>query len=294
MGASRPSPTPALKRTLVRPGAPRPDPVDGAFVATRLTTLVHELSNLLDGSMRIVALAKRSVDASQHPDTRTDNLCPEQLSRQLDTVRAAMVQMADLVRSSAIGLSEGGSAGMRTMSFGSTASVAEAVGHAVDVMMPLADECRVQVDVHVASELSGIPAGPIYPVVVNGVKNAIESIQRVGETFVGGCVIVRAWLQPASGTRSAEIVIDISDDGQGVRARARRKGEDDGQDMFSLGFSTKPGGSGIGLALSKDVISQLGGSITLRPKAKDPHSGRCGAVLTISYPMPNWGQRAVG
>jgi signal transduction histidine kinase len=283
----------------VRPAGITPDPVDAAFVATRLTTLVHELSTLIDGSMRVIGLARRSVVAlegnatlnEQRSKTRPPAICPEKLERQLETVDAAMRQMAELVRSSMIGMAEGGIAGVR-MGFGGSSSLSEAVRHAAEVMAPFAEECCVRLDTQIAPELSEIAAGPIYAVIINGVRNAVESIQRIGDRYTGGCVVVRAWMEAGKSGRC--VMITIEDDGEGlVRGGGRRAGQErsgasraDGS-VFRLGFSTKPGGSGIGLSLCRDVVEQLGGTIELLARARDPHSGRGGAVLSICYPVPD-------
>jgi signal transduction histidine kinase len=126
-----------------------------------------------------------------------------------------------------------------------------------------------------------IAAGPIYAVIMNGVRNAVESIQRIGHRFVGGRVLVRCWTE--AGKTGRCVMITIEDDGEGLRDVTREQGE---HEPFTLGFSTKPGGSGIGLSLSRDVIQQLGGTIDLLPRARDPHNGRAGAVLSVCYPVP--------
>ncbi len=275
---------------MIRPASSSPDPVDAAFVANRLTTLTHELSSLLDASLRIIGLAKRSVAAEDRAAAlgNRKDACPEQLARQLDTVDAAMRQMAELVRSTMIGMSENGAAGIRpSPTFGSSSSLADAVRHAVDVMTPLAEEHCVQLDTQISPDLGEIAAGPIYAVITNGVRNAVESIHRVGHRYVGGRVLVRCWTQ--AGITGRCVMITIEDDGEGLpsalKKRRVRAGKG-GHEPFTLGFSTKPGGSGIGLSLSRDVIEQLGGTIELRARARDPHSGRAGAILTVCYPVP--------
>lgn len=281
--SSPPSPQPAppaqspLRRTVIRPphpGASAPDPVDAAFVAGRLTSLTHELANLLDGSLRLICLARRNAEHAP------ESFCQEQLSRQLTTVHAAMQQMAGLVRDSMIGLNAGSLMGLR-QAFGSSSSIAEAVGHAVDVMMPLAEELGVRVTADVAPELDHISAGPIYAVVANGVRNAIESIQR-GERRGDGRVDVRAWME--TGRTGRCVRIEVADNGQGPPAVIPR----DEEGIFRLGYTTKPGGSGVGLSLSRDVIEQLGGTIELLPgTAPGSKTIREGAVLSVKYPAPS-------
>lgn len=227
-------------------------------------------------------MAKRSVDTA---GARHDDVCQEKLARQLDTVRAAMVQMAELIRASMMGLSEGGLAAMRT-GFGAGSSVTEAIRHAVDVMTPLAEDGLIRVDIDVTDDLNDVGAGPIYAVITNGVRNAIESIMRQGNRFVGGHVHVRAWTQ--SGRTGKCVMIEIMDDGEGPPATSRTltAPPQQAEGVFALGFSTKSGGSGVGLALSRDIVQQLGGTIELRGRARDAASGRAGAVLSVCYPVP--------
>lgn len=280
-----PAHPPALKRTVIRPPTPTgPDAVDSAYVATRLTTLTHELSTLLDGSLRVIGLARRSLDSS---GPRGGAVCPEQLSKHLATVTAAMMQMAELVRESSLTVSDSGLLGMRS-GFGATSSVSEAVRHAVDVMSPIAEDSAIRIDTDIAAELDHVVAGPIFAVVTNGIRNAIESIQRHGERYVGGQVYVRAWTQAVKNGRC--VVIEVLDDGHGLpRGASEVTSADADQDrsIFTLGFSTKPGGSGIGLSLCRDIVHQLGGTIELRNRKQDPHSGRGGAVLNVTYPIPH-------
>ncbi len=283
-GHGRDAHPPALRRTVVRPAGATPDPVDAAFVAGRLTTLTHELSTLLDGSLRVIGLARRSIAPADDRAAARREVCPEQLSRQLDTVDAAMRQMAELVRSSMTGMSEQGAAGIR-QGFGSSSSLADAVRHAVDVMAPMAEEHAVVIDAQISPDLAEITAGPIYAVIVNGARNAIESIQRVEGREGGGAVVVRAWTEAGKTGRCVRITID--DDGAGLPGSGGRAGPASDEHVFDLGYTTKRGGSGIGLSLSRDVLEQLGGTIELHGKVKDPRTGRSGAVLEVCYPVPD-------
>ncbi len=288
-GAARP---PALRRVVVRPAA-SPDPVDAAFVASRLTTLTHDLANLLDGSLRVVTLARRNLaepgePVPAHSDRVIDQRTLDELAGQLATLHAAMAQMAELVRWSMTGLTAGASSprgvgGPDGPRFAVATSLVEAIHHAVDVMRPIADESCIRLETHLASELDAVPAGQIYSVVVSAVRNAIEALQRLRATLrVPGedRVLVKSWLEPA--VPGPVVVIEISDNGAGVCADAREKPHA----VFRLGYSTKPGGSGVGLAVSSDLVRQMGGTIELLPCPTDPNTGRAGAVLRVRYPAP--------
>lgn len=80
-------------------------------------------------------------------------------------------------------------------------------------------------------------------VLVNIIKNAIEAKAKVIEF------------------RWTEGLLHISNDGNPIPAEVRR-------DIFIPFFTTKPSGTGIGLALSRQIITMQGGSMSLADKAE--------------------------
>ncbi len=93
----------------------------------------------------------------------------------------------------------------------------------------------------------GYPSS-FYPVFVNLVDNAIF------------------WLKSRTSEKIIMLDIDdtamlIGDTGPGIRER-------DSESIFELGFTRKPGGRGMGLHISRDVLQRIGYSLTLDP-AKD-------------------------
>lgn len=276
-----PDPRPLLRKTVIRPAA-HPDPVDAAFVATRLTTLTHDLANLLDGSLRVVGLAQRAIDRAESgaDGTGQDPDLLDHLTHKLTTVHTAMLHMSDMVKGTMMGLASPGDGALALRSpVGMASPLAEAIEHAVDVMRPLADERAISMNVGVSDELRSLVAGPIYTVVVSAVRNAIDSIQRLGPG-TKGTILVRAWTEP--GRTGSCVVIEVLDDGIGPPHIP----SDRADSVFRLGYTTKPGGSGVGLAVSLDVVHQLGGTIQLLARPRDPSSGRAGALLRVCYPTP--------
>ncbi|MDC2195474.1 ATP-binding protein [Bacteroides thetaiotaomicron] len=82
-------------------------------------------------------------------------------------------------------------------------------------------------------------------VLVNIIKNAAESIEKDGE------IIVRT-LSPAT--------IEVVDNGKGISKEVEAK-------LFSLFFSTKPNGQGIGLIFIREVLMRHGCTFSLRTYA---------------------------
>jgi len=88
-----------------------------------------------------------------------------------------------------------------------------------------------------------IDAQQIERVLVNVIKNAIEASPAKGTVVVSDARVAGA------------LEICVADDGPGISAEARRN-------LFVPYFSTKPGGSGIGLALARQIVVAHGGTIT--------------------------------
>jgi len=263
----------SLKRTVVRPARIAVDPVDGAYISDRLTTLTHELANLLDGSMRCLSLARRSVGTEQAP---SPPVVIGDLVKHLDTVHAAMRQMSDLVKCAMQGVSLAHARGVAT----GTGSMAEAVRHAIEVMTPLTDERCLRVSGEIAEDLAELPDRFVFAIITNGIQNALESIERSGRP--DGCIDVHARTEPGRTGRC--VVLEILDNGEGPPEMPLRGGES----VFRLGYSTKHGGTGVGLAFCRELVQELGGTIVLSPRELDPANGRGGASLKATFPVPQW------
>lgn len=269
-------------RVSVRPPGDQPDGADSPFVIERITALSHELGGLLDGSLRWLGIARRSLSTAKAGSAELDNV-----ARQLDTIQGAMERMVELIDAAM----KGSASVIGTHTHDRSISVKEAIEHAAQVVLPEADDRGIMIDVAVSPDLSTMPAGPLYSVILNGLRNGIESIigaQEAQRIRTGGLVEVHAGLsrpQDAKGKVHTLVFIEIRDDGSGLT-----NGEAEGK-AFEFGYSTKPGGIGVGLALCREIVRELGGVIELARRDDRTASGRNGAVLRISYPPIHPGKR---
>ena len=96
---------------------------------------------------------------------------------------------------------------------------------------------------------------------INLIRNAVDaSLETGGEVKV-------AWQQ-----NSHNVFVFVDDEGPGLANTAN---------LFVPFFTTKPTGSGIGLALSRQIAEAHGGTLTLEPR-----QGSRGARATVTLPSP--------
>ncbi|MBF6129690.1 ATP-binding protein [Nocardia brasiliensis] len=101
--------------------------------------------------------------------------------------------------------------------------------------------------------------GDVTALFENLLYNAIEAMHTKGRVFVSGTVTGRS------------VSIVVSDEGPGIKA-------EDVEGIFQLGFSRKGEGRGLGLARAREIVTDLGGKITVE-------AGRApGATFLIVLP----------
>jgi signal transduction histidine kinase len=121
--------------------------------------------------------------------------------------------------------------------------------------------------VRVAKEFGTVPATLADPmqmqqVFLNLVINAFDSMPQ------GGTLTVRTRIAGAP----PEIVAEIADTGKGIDAENRSR-------IFQPFFTTKHGGTGLGLPVSRQLVEQHGGTIEV---AENPGGG---TVFTVRLPI---------
>lgn len=127
----------------------------------------------------------------------------------------------------------------------------EVIQRAVALMEHAMHEAHVWLDLKLAPDLSQVwwDAEQMEEVLVALLANAVDAMPD------GGRLTVRGRLVPeAQGVEC--LVIEIEDTGLGIR-------REDLPRVFDLFFTSKPGGTGLGLPLARKIVEKHGGRITM-------------------------------
>jgi two-component system nitrogen regulation sensor histidine kinase NtrY len=137
--------------------------------------------------------------------------------------------------------------------------IAACVRHAVGL------EQRMVVPVQAGPEVAVRgDRGQIEQLLINIISNAVEASLEAPRSDVGSVAV--GWQ-----TVGAQVELWVDDDGPGV---------DPASDPFVPFFTTKPHGSGIGLALSRQIAEAHGGSLTL-----ENHPDKLGCRALLKLPL---------
>lgn len=126
-----------------------------------------------------------------------------------------------------------------------------------------ASHVKIVVDLPAAELTMEVDRERLQQVLLNLMQNAIEALAR------GGTVTVRARREPR------HAVIDVEDDGPGLPSESAP--------IFDAFFSTKPAGTGLGLALVHRIVTDHGGTIDV-----DSRPGR--TQFRIRLPLTQQGR----
>jgi two-component system, NtrC family, sensor histidine kinase HydH len=139
----------------------------------------------------------------------------------------------------------------------------EQVEQVLDFYRPKAAEARIEVADYLSSNLPTVllDREAFHGALLNLVLNAQQAMPQ------GGQLVVRTYGTPDG------VALDLIDTGCGMDEPTRTH-------VFEAFFSTKPGGSGLGLPTAKKIIEAHGGRITLQSEP-----GR-GTQFTVKLPVP--------
>lgn len=245
------------------PHAPPPDPAD---------QLAHELANLLDGSLRHLGIAIDILQETDPPDldppdldpTAGDPADPDALLARLQTTDRAMRQMVSLIHAWMKRAPQ-----PREM-FDQSQTLRQTLEQVIHLHRPSASRHGIELCLSLGDGAADLPAGPIFPILANALRNSIEAIADADP---------KATPDPhridiAAALDADQLRLTVSDNGPGLDPSMY-----DAQGRLLLGRSTKTDGHGLGLPLSQQIAASLHGTFELTPR--QPH----GAKMTLRCPL---------
>jgi signal transduction histidine kinase len=272
----RPGDGPQNHNPALRPGTASAGDGPTATYAQvdHMSALMRQLSGLLEQSLQSLGKAKDSLSGEAVLEMATAG----EVERQLHSAAEGLERMSELVHAAMQGPSV--TIGCPVIARARPVTLGESAQHAVDVLEPFAVEKGVEVSLEIAPGIAAIPAGALYTVLLNGIQNAIEAVARRGGR--GRIDISVRHDHPPAGVGYGRdsrdwYTLEISDNGVGLPAG-------DASRVFNLGYSTKPNGTGVGLAVARSVVQGMGGSVELLARSTEP---RAGAVLRVKFPNPS-------
>ena len=225
--------------------------------------LAHELANLLDGSLRNVGLAISTLK------TDVEHLNDNDVQHRLEIASTAMQQMALLIR--------------RWMTrahtpdrlHAQTKTLEQTIEHAIRLLTPAARMRHIDIQTQLNDNIKSLPAGPIYPIIANAVRNSIEAINtdtinRPGRA--NGTIKVTGELNQGT------IILRVVDNGPGFDPTLL-----DANGTIRYGITTKDSGYGLGLSLTREIVERLDGHMCVG--LPDEPSGYHGAEITVRFPV---------
>jgi signal transduction histidine kinase/predicted RNA-binding protein with RPS1 domain/DNA-binding NarL/FixJ family response regulator len=132
--------------------------------------------------------------------------------------------------------------------------VNDALRGAKILVQPIARRNRIRIKIEAAPDLPYATGSPIrlQQVFLNIMLNAIQ--QMGAKSQYGGTLEVTTFCEAQGEERS--IKIRFSDAGPGIHKQLWEK-------IFALGFSTRSGGTGLGLFIARSLVESLGGKISV-------------------------------
>jgi signal transduction histidine kinase len=140
-------------------------------------------------------------------------------------------------------------------------SVREVIEELVDFFMPTARQAKIEIKSYLPTDLPAIPVDQemFRQAILNLLLNAQQAMPDGGELTI------------QAEAKDSGLCLSLIDTGKGMTPEVMAK-------VFRPFFSTKPGGSGLGLATTRKIILAHGGSIQVQSEV-----GR-GSKFTICLP----------
>jgi len=207
--------------------------------------VAHELNNPIDGIMRYINLAKRTISEAGLPKP-VEYL--EHASEGLKRMVQIIAELLEFSRSRYSALED--------------TFINKIIDDAIKSVEPAAKASGIEIDRQYQSPLPKVEGANLFQVFCNLLKNSIEAMPDGGKITIG-CDI----------SDNNVAIITFRDTGQGFDPAH-------GETIFEPFFTTKTGkGTGLGLAICRDIIEKYGGKITAQ-NAPD-----AGSIFTVYLPL---------
>ncbi|MFN7937133.1 MAG: HAMP domain-containing sensor histidine kinase [Bryobacteraceae bacterium] len=136
------------------------------------------------------------------------------------------------------------------------------------LVRPHARECKVAIQIHAPQPCSAFVDGDyLQQALMNVLLNAVDVSGTDGEVAL------------EVKQEAKQVEIRVEDSGPGLSAEQQER-------IFEAFYTTKPGGTGLGLAVTRTLLEKMGGTIAAS-------RGKRGAVFTLSVPSAGMDARAV-
>jgi len=218
-----------------------------AAVGELASTVAHGIRNPLAGIRMAAQVAREDVDAGSPVAESLDDIIAE-----ADRLELRVRSILELSRPVA---SEPARCDVSALLRGYAAGLDGRVPSGVTVTLDLAPELPRSA----ADRTQLVEALDVL------VVNAVEAMRGAGR------LVLRASLEPATGETPARIAIAVVDDGPGISGERIER-------VFDLFYTTKPTGTGVGLALAKRLVERQGGSIDVASRPGE------GTTFTLRLP----------
>ncbi len=207
-----------------------------AATARLSATVAHEVNTPLQAIQSAIYLASRTSDQQQ-----TRHL--ERASAQVDRISAIFKRLLNLHHMSD--------------SPPTLIDVNALISYLIDLVRATVEEQHIQLQLVLASDLPRLWGKPddLYQALLNVLLNAIEAMPDGGLLQV--YTSQAGELSSTQDVRAESVVVAISDSGSGIDPAVQSR-------IFDPFFTTRPDGAGVGLAVSKKIITEHGGRIILR------------------------------
>ena len=224
-----------------------------AYVGTLASGLVHEIRNPLNGINLNLALLEEECREAGDPRTVAS------MERILGRIRPNLTHLENISNEFLM------FAKPPKMEVAET-SLGEVVQEIVTLIRPQCDQTKVDVRVEQAEDLPRpvVDRAKVRQILLNLAVNAIQAMPK------GGTLTI------ATARKDPDVELVVRDTGSGIAPENRKK-------LFSLFFSTKEHGVGLGLPIVKRLAEDHGGSVSVE---SEPGVGTAFRVRLPIRPSP--------